>query len=215
MADFGLSRVVDADLTSQHHDDATLTLPRERTLSMHQRTLQPAEAEVRVDGSVDYEQGDLLDAADEAGAGAGDPRVRPGLPSLPTPTHSQRFKVPRTAPEASAGPGPGTETEPGPGAGPGPGPDASASASAGPGAVVAAKGAVPPRVPLSRSLTKHVVGAGAVSLPPSLSLPPSISADSPLCLCMYVCVYVGQVTRWYRSPELILCQPYSAAVDIW
>ena len=147
MADFGLSRVVGADLTSQHHYSAASApaeAPRERGLSIHQRTLQPAEAEVRVEGSVDYDQGDLLDAADEAGAGMKGlgPRGRPGLPALPTPTHSQRTKVPRTAPEA----GP----EPGLGSGPGPEPGHEP---------VAAKAAVPPRVPLTRSLTKHVVGA--------------------------------------------------------
>ena len=147
MADFGLSRVVGADLTSQHHYSAASApaeAPRERGLSIHQRTLQPAEAEVRVEGSVDYDQGDLLDAADEAGAGAGmkglGPRGRPGLPALPTPTHSQRTKVPRTAPET--GPGPGSGHEP-----------------------AAAKAAVPPRVPLTRSLTKHVVGAVYLSEP--------------------------------------------------
>ncbi len=156
MADFGLSRVVGADLTSQHHYSAASApaeAPRERGLSIHQRTLQPAEAEVRVEGSVDYDQGDLLDAADEAGAGAGmkglGPRGRPGLPALPTPTHSQRTKVPRTAPEA--GPGPGSEL--------GSGLSGSGHEPA------AAKAAVPPRVPLTRSLTKHVVGAVFLSEP--------------------------------------------------
>ena len=38
---------------------------------------------------------------------------------------------------------------------------------------------LPPPLPLTRGLTKHVV------------------------------------TRWYRAPEIILSQPYSAAVDVW
>lgn len=29
------------------------------------------------------------------------------------------------------------------------------------------------------------------------------------------CVFFFKITRWYRAPEVILCQSYSTAVDMW
>ena len=152
VADFGLSRVVEADLTSQHH--VALTSP-DRGLPTHRRTMQPAEeAEVRVAGEgADYEQGegqgDLLDGADEAGraaeeaslaamddaaagsgAGSGSGSGNNWPPSLTSPAQPST-KVQRTAPAAV---GSGSEVP------------------------AASKAAAIPRVPLTRSLTKHVVG---------------------------------------------------------
>lgn len=62
----------------------------------------------------------------------------------------------------------------------------------------------PPRLPSSMSLRSN-----APSMPPSRleALPP------PLPLKRGLTKHV--ITRWYRAPEVILLQPYTAAVDIW